>query len=197
MVISVTQTTEVPERRTQAERTAGTQAKLLDAAIDCLVELGFAKTSTQEIARRAGVSRGAQLHHFPTKESLVTAAVGHLVEKRLAEILEADPDPDRGVEVLSEAFSGPLFYAALELWVAARTDPALHEAMVPLERRVSEAIMGGATAIMGSRMTNESIELTVELARGLAVSALFRTPDADAALRARLLPVWESKVVTS
>jgi len=69
--------------------------------------------------------------------------------------------------------------------------------MVPLERRVSEAIMGGATAIMGSRMTNESIELTVELARGLAVSALFRTPDADAALRARLLPVWESKVVTS
>jgi AcrR family transcriptional regulator len=197
MVASVTQTTEVPERRTQAERTAGTQAKLLDAAIDCLVELGFAKTSTQEIARRAGVSRGAQLHHFPTKESLVTAAVGHLVEKRLAEILEADPDPDRGVEVLSEAFSGPLFYAALELWVAARTDPALHEAMVPLERRVSEAIMGGATAIMGSRMTNESIELTVELARGLAVSALFRTPDADAALRARLLPVWESKVVTS
>ncbi|MCZ4276617.1 TetR/AcrR family transcriptional regulator [Rhodococcus sp. BGS-1C] len=193
----MTQTTEVPERRTQAERTAGTQAKLLDAAIDCLVELGFAKTSTQEIARRAGVSRGAQLHHFPTKESLVTAAVGHLVEKRLAEILEADPDPDRGVEVLSEAFSGPLFYAALELWVAARTDPALHEAMVPLERRVSEAIMGGATAIMGSRMTNESIELTVELARGLAVSALFRTPDADAALRARLLPVWESKVVTS
>ena len=197
MVASVTQATEVPERRTQAERTAGTQAKLLDAAIDCLVELGFAKTSTQEIARRAGVSRGAQLHHFPTKESLVTAAVGHLVEKRLAEILEADPDPDRGVEVLSEAFSGPLFYAALELWVAARTAPALHEAMVPLERRVSEAIMGGATAIMGSRMTNESIELTVELARGLAVSALFRTPDADAALRARLLPVWESKVVTS
>ena len=193
----MTQTTEVPERRTQAQRTAGTQAKLLDAAIECLVELGFAKTSTQEIARRAGVSRGAQLHHFPTKESLVTAAVGHLVEKRLAEILETDPDPDRGIEVLSEAFSGPLFYAALELWVAARTDSALHEAMIPLERRVSEAIMGGATAIMGSRMTAESIELSVELARGLAVSALFRTPDADAALRARLLPVWESKVVAS
>lgn len=127
----------------------------------------------------------------------MTAAVGHLVEKRLAEILETDPDPDRGIEVLSEAFSGPLFYAALELWVAARTDSALHEAMIPLERRVSEAIMGGATAIMGSRMTTESIELSVELARGLAVSALFRTPDADAALRARLLPVWESKVVAS
>ncbi|MGA9873557.1 MAG: TetR/AcrR family transcriptional regulator [Rhodococcus sp. (in: high G+C Gram-positive bacteria)] len=191
----MTQTTDSPERRTQAERTAGTQAKLLDAAIECLVELGFAKTSTQEIARRAGVSRGAQLHHFPTKESLVTAAVAHLVDKRLAEILETNPDPDRGVDVLSEAFSGPLFYAALELWVAARTDPALREAMLPLERRVSEAIMGGARAVMGSRMSTESIELSVELARGLAVSALFRTPEADDALRARLLPAWESKVM--
>jgi AcrR family transcriptional regulator len=194
MVVGVTQSTEAPERRTQAERTAGTQAKLLDAAIECLVEIGFAKTSTQEIARRAGVSRGAQLHHFPTKESLVIAAVEHLVDRRLDEILATDPDPERGVEVLSEAFSGPLFHAALELWVAARTDPALHEAMLPLERRVSEAIMGGATAIMGGRMSSESIELSIELARGLAVSALFRTAEADAALRSRLLPIWEAKV---
>ncbi|KZF01291.1 MAG: TetR/AcrR family transcriptional regulator [Rhodococcus sp. (in: high G+C Gram-positive bacteria)] len=190
----MTQSTEAPERRTQAERTAGTQAKLLDAAIECLVEIGFAKTSTQEIARRAGVSRGAQLHHFPTKELLVIAAVEHLVDRRLDEILATDPDPERGVEVLSEAFSGPLFHAALELWVAARTDPALHEAMLPLERRVSEAIMGGATAIMGGRMSSESIELSIELARGLAVSALFRTAEADAALRSRLLPIWEAKV---
>lgn len=194
MVFGVTQSTDAPERRTQAERTAGTQAKLLDAAIECLVEIGFAKTSTQEIARRAGVSRGAQLHHFPTKESLVIAAVEHLVDRRLSEILATDPDPERGVEVLSEAFSGPLFHAALELWVAARTDPALYEAMLPLERRVSEAIMGGATAIMGSRMSTESIELSIELARGLAVSALFRTAEADAALRSRLLPIWEAKV---
>ncbi|WP_373453545.1 MULTISPECIES: TetR/AcrR family transcriptional regulator [unclassified Rhodococcus (in: high G+C Gram-positive bacteria)] len=183
------------ERRTQAERTAGTRAKLLDAAIDCLVELGFAKTSTQEIARRAGVSRGAQLHHFPTKESLLIAAVERLVDRRLSEILEAEPDPERGPEILADAFSGPLFHAALELWVAARTDPALHEAMIPLERRVAEAIQGGAQIVMGSRMSPESIELSVELARGLAVSALFRTPEADAQLRGRLLPIWSEKVM--
>lgn len=191
----MTADTDAPERRTQAQRTAGTQAKLLDATIDCLVELGFARTSTQEIARRAGVSRGAQLHHYPTKESLVIAAVEHLVDKRLSEILETEPDPERGIEVLNEAFSGPLFYAALELWVAARTDPALHEAMIPLERRVADAIQGGAQIVMGTRMTPESIELSVELARGLAVSALFRSPEADTELRARLLPVWESKVM--
>ncbi|MCZ4519959.1 TetR/AcrR family transcriptional regulator [Rhodococcus ruber] len=189
--------TEPAARRTQAERTAETRAKLLDAAIDCLVELGFAKTSTQEIARRAGVSRGAQLHHFPSKESLVIAAVEHLVDRRLSEILEAEPDPARGPEILADAFSGPLFYAALELWVAARTDPALHEAMVPLERRVAEAIQGGAQIVMGSTMSPESIELSVELARGLAVSALFRTPEADAQLRERLLPIWSDKVMTS
>ena len=81
--------------------------------------------------------------------------------------------------------------------MAARTDPALYEAMIPLERRVAEAIESGAQIVMGSRMTPESIELSVELARGLAVSALFRTPEADARLRERLLPVWSDKVMTS
>ncbi|WP_424809758.1 TetR/AcrR family transcriptional regulator [Rhodococcus sp. 27YEA15] len=168
--------------------------RLLDAAVDSLVELGYARTSTQEIARRAGVARGTQLHHFPTKESLVVAAVEHLVEKRLAEILATEVDSGRGLEVLAEAFSGPLFHAALELWVAARTDPSLHAAVLPLERKVSEALEFGAAQVYGDRFDAESIELTVELVRGLAVSALFRTPEADDALRARLLPAWQSRV---
>ncbi|MGC0366465.1 AcrR family transcriptional regulator [Rhodococcus sp. 27YEA15] len=180
--------------RTQAQRTAAMRLRLLDAAVDSLVELGYARTSTQEIARRAGVARGTQLHHFPTKESLVVAAVEHLVEKRLAEILATEVDSGRGLEVLAEAFSGPLFHAALELWVAARTDPSLHAAVLPLERKVSEALEFGAAQVYGDRFDAESIELTVELVRGLAVSALFRTPEADDALRARLLPAWQSRV---
>ena len=62
-------------RRTQAERTAETTAKLLDATADCLVERGYAGTSTVEVCRRAGVSRGALVHHFPSKDDLVAAAV--------------------------------------------------------------------------------------------------------------------------
>ena len=147
-----------------------------------------------EIARRAGVSRGTQLHHFPTKESLVVAAVEYLVDKRLEEILTAEVDRGRGLEVLSDAFSGPLFYAALELWVAARTDPVLHAATVPLERKVSEALEFGSAELFGDRFDSESVELTIELVRGLAVSALFRTSEADDALRARLLPAWQSRV---
>ena len=61
-----------PQRpRTNAERSAATRVRLLDATIDCLIELGWSGTSTTEVVRRAGVSRGAQVHHYPTKEDLV------------------------------------------------------------------------------------------------------------------------------
>ncbi|QSE81873.1 TetR/AcrR family transcriptional regulator [Rhodococcus koreensis] len=197
-MLSVTPDTAVAKTtRTQAERTAAMRTKLLDAAVDSLVELGYARTTTQGIARRAGVSRGAQLHHFPTKESLVVAAVEHLVDKRMEEILAAEVDAGRGIEVLADAFSGPLFYAALELWVAARTDPALFEATVPLERKVTDALRRGSAEVFGDRFDSDAIELSIELVRGLAVSALFRTPEAEQSLRARLLPVWESKVEKS
>ncbi|MFZ2174765.1 MAG: TetR/AcrR family transcriptional regulator [Rhodococcus sp. (in: high G+C Gram-positive bacteria)] len=185
--------TEAP--RTQVQRTAATRAKLLDAAVDSLVELGYSGTSTQGIAKRAGVSRGAQLHHFPTKESLVVAAVAHLVDKRLDEILRARPDPEFGIDALLDAFTGPLFDAALELWVAARTDPALHEAMIPLERKVSDALRVGCLEIMGERVGLDAIDLSIELARGFAVSALMRTPQTHHEFRERLLPVWKALVM--
>src|SRR6185369_6387055 len=84
------------ERRTQAERSATTRARLLDATIACLHDLGYAGTSTPEIARRAGLSRGAQLHHFPTKAELVTSAVEHLFLRRRDEFLQAFHDRAAG-----------------------------------------------------------------------------------------------------
>src|SRR5690349_22287634 len=72
-------------RRSNAERSAATQTRLLDATIECLIERGWAGTSTTEIVRRAGVSRGAQVHHFPTKDDLVLAAVEHLLARRIRE----------------------------------------------------------------------------------------------------------------
>ena len=85
-------------RRTQDERSAHTRGLLLDATIDCLHERGYANTTTTVIAERAGVSRGAQLHHFPTKRELVTSAVEHLCFKRLedfrASFAALPPDAD-------------------------------------------------------------------------------------------------------
>ncbi len=129
------------DRRVQ-ERSLATRAALLDAAIECLVDRGYAATTTIETARRAGVSRGAQLHHFPTKARLLATAVEHLFDRRRSEFLEAfaaiDPRTDRldaAVDLLWSMFQGPVFVAWTELWVAARTDPELAATMITVERR--------------------------------------------------------------
>src|SRR6185436_7013137 len=104
--------------------------------IECLVEHGFGGTSTTLISQRAGVSRGAQLHHFPTKNDLVVAAVEHLSVLRGEELREAAQHLPSGkrrtravLEMFADHFTSPVFTAALELWVAARTDEALHTAV--------------------------------------------------------------------
>lgn len=109
---------------------------LLDAAIECLVDRGFSATTTTEVTRRAGVSLGALVHHFPTKPDLLTAAVGHVMQRRQAEFRKAmanlEPGADRleaAIDLLWKAFNGPTFQAWVELWVGARTDPELADAV--------------------------------------------------------------------
>src|SRR5947208_12675209 len=116
-------------RQTNEERSAQTRAKVLDATVDCLIELGYAGTTTTLIAERAGVSRGAQLHHFPTKAELVAAAVAHLshrigeeLQEEAAQLPVGKDRPAAAVDLLWSTFSTPLFTAWLELTVAARTD---------------------------------------------------------------------------
>jgi AcrR family transcriptional regulator len=128
-------------RRTQAERSASTQSRLLDATLECLVEQGYARTTIAEIEARAGVSRGARLHHFGTKALLVTAAVDRLyetIERRYAEAMaRVAPDADRfraGFRLLWETYVDPTHAAVLELYVAARTDPELRETLRELSR---------------------------------------------------------------
>lgn len=127
-------------RRTQAERSATTREALLDAAVDCLVERGFSATTTAEVTHRAGLSLGALVHHFPTKADLLTAAVGHVMQRRQAEfrkaMTEIDPGADlldAAIDLLWEAFNGQTFQAWVELWVAARTDPELAAAVRTLD----------------------------------------------------------------
>jgi AcrR family transcriptional regulator len=134
-------------RRTQAERSASTRARLLDATIGCLHDLGYAGTSTPEIAKRAGLSRGAQLHHFPTKAELVTSAVQRLFDRRREEFLKAfaarpaGSDPvEAAIDILWSMVSGPTFKVWLELAVAARTDPELGEPVGELTERLSAIV---------------------------------------------------------
>jgi AcrR family transcriptional regulator len=123
--------------RVQEERSAETRRRLLDATVECLHEYGYVGTTTTEIARRAGVSRGAQLHHFHRKQDLVISALEHVFALRLEQFRQAAAELPAGLEarvnalidLLWPAFKGPAFYAWLELVVASRTDAALREAV--------------------------------------------------------------------
>lgn len=182
-----------PRRRTQEERRTATRAALLDATIDCLVEYGYAGVTTTRVVERAGVSRGAQVHHFPTKAALVTEAVGHLARRQAAEIaddLDTLPNGAKRLEavldLLWRSHAGPLFQAALELWVAARTDPELAEALVDFDREVNLRIWEGAGDLFGdvsrNRRFREDLEMALAVMRGLAL-LLARGVDAAAVER--------------
>ena len=132
-----------PAVATQAERSASTTEKLLGATVASLIERGYRGTSTPEVCRRAGVSRGAQLHHSPTKESLVAAAVEHLLSQRITELQDRLARAPAGVLDLDDAagflwkvFVGDTYYAWLELVVAARTDPELRKLVSALDERL-------------------------------------------------------------
>jgi AcrR family transcriptional regulator len=138
-------------RSLQDERSEDTRTRLLEATIESLVAVGYARTSTTEIAERAGVSRGAQVYHYPTKAALVAAAVEHLLQRRYRELqqLFAEQLPRAGgqgaaIDLLWRMFEGPTFAAWLEFVVASRTDPELHAAVVrqsePFVNSVGEAL---------------------------------------------------------
>lgn len=118
------------------------RSRLLDATVECLAKLGYARTTTTEIAKRARVSRGAQLHHYPRKEDLVIASVEHVFRLRLEDFGKAfanvPPETDRrpiAVDLLWSMFQGPVFHAWLELVVASRTDRVLREALKAMNER--------------------------------------------------------------
>lgn len=137
------------------ERGIATRAALLDAALDSLVERGYGATTTIEVAKRAGVSRGAQLHHFPTKAELLTAAIDSLFERRNAEFRKAFADFDPGADQLEAAidllwsmFQGPTYVAWAELWMAARTDPELAPKVVEIAERFDQASLDTLRELM-------------------------------------------------
>ena len=182
----------------QEQRSRAMRQRLVTATVDCLLESGWSGTSTTLVSQRAGVSRGAQLHHFPTKNDLVLAAVAHLAEVRAAELrtaatgLSTGPSRTRAVlGMLADHFTGPVFTAALELWVAARTDPALHDAVAPLEQRLGRDAHRLTVELLGvdeqEPGARELVQATLDLVRGLGLA---NTLSDDAVRRERILDQW-------
>jgi AcrR family transcriptional regulator len=173
-------------RQPNPERSAATRARLLDATIDSLVEVGWAGTSTTEVVRRAGVSRGAEVHHYPTKQELVLAAVEHLLLRRVEEFGAAFErlDPEHrthaaALDLLWEHCFGPSFEAWLELAVAARSDPLLHGRLVDFEKRLWEAALDAFKAqfpeASDDAFARVALRLTFAVLDGLVVGRLAGT----------------------
>jgi AcrR family transcriptional regulator len=185
-------------RRTQEERTAAMRTKLLEATVDCLIETGYAGTTTTAVVERAAVSRGAILHHFPTKADLVSTAVEHVMEKRLAAFrdqfakFKIDENlVDSIIQVLWGEINGPIFYAWLELLVASRTDADLKKKVAPIAERWTENVDATFRDIFGIPRTADKHPLalapivTFMILEGLALERIARPK--DPALEKRVL----------
>jgi AcrR family transcriptional regulator len=172
-----------PVRRSQQERRAGTRAKILTAAGECLLERGYADTTVAEVQSRAGLARGTLLHHFPTKADLIVAAMRHLAEQRIdrfhAEARLAATEGNRLAALVDVAWrdlNSPTFFAALELWVAARTDPELRDVLVPVETAIFRRLHDGLLAIADPDGADPRVptlvEFTIDLLTGLSLTTL-------------------------
>ncbi|WP_175684639.1 TetR/AcrR family transcriptional regulator [Burkholderia anthina] len=186
-------------RRKQETRTREAREKLLKATIDVLIECGYNKLSTKEVATRAGLSNGALVHHFASKSELVVAATAAVYDEAThraqaaAHGPEALKDPiNKFIDHCASVYFDWPFVAALEIVVVARTDPELMSRIGPViqDYRAStdEAWIGVLKNLGVSRPKAEHIlSMTLNLVRGMALGEMWGV---DPARHKRELAEW-------
>lgn len=187
-------------RRSQATRSDEMKRRILDAAFEVLKERGVAGFTTPEVARRAGVSRGAQVHHFPSKHELVVAAMEHVFGIALADglkLAEAAQQTGRPVEALigdAQAFYfSDCFYVGLDMLLAGGKDPALREAGIRVVRNYRHPVEQQWLAVMRelglpAGISEDLLLLTVSLVRGFGIRQLW-SPEPERV--AGLMALWQ------
>lgn len=170
--------------RTQQQRRDETRRALLDAAVESLIQVGFQRTTTLEVQRRANASRGALLHHFPSKAELLVAAVDHLAEMRArelkmfaAQLPEGRARTDAVLELLWQCFTGTFFQVAMELRTAARTDPELRPVLIAAERALRDRIVNQARSLFGKDVSEHpglerALDFTLQFMIGAAMTTV-------------------------
>jgi AcrR family transcriptional regulator len=179
-------------RRTQEERSSATQGALLDAAIECLVEYGYEGTTTGRVCERAGVSRGAHLHHFRTRPALVAAALAEIAQRRgdffrgqVDQLPRGEERTEQALDLIWGWFTGPLFQASIDLAAAARTDPELRASLAPVERALSIETLRLCRVMFASgdddTSADQLIQMTLGTVRGLALLPVLQPGNRSAA----------------
>jgi AcrR family transcriptional regulator len=193
--VSATTAPGAVDRRPKQDRSRATRQRLLEAAVSCLAEHGWAGSTVSVVAERAGVSRGAAQHHFPTREDLFTAAVEYVAEERSTALRALFPEgaADRRVviEALVDLYTGPLFRAALHLWVAASNEAQLRLRVTELEGKVGRETHRIAVELLSADESRPGVRETVQglldMARGLGLANLLTD---DRARRERVVAQW-------
>jgi AcrR family transcriptional regulator len=192
-----------PETAKWQQRKAGeTRVRILEAAIDCLVEKGYSGLSTSEVTTRAGVSRGAMHHHFANRMALVASLIEYTFYQRMRFFLEAYMAADdieyaaRSVEAASEfhwrSVQTREYAALLELAIAARTDPELHAAFEPASRRYDEVWTSEVFAAFPHWADKRVLQLANDFAMAAHMGLLLHLPvfeGSDRAERVRFLVI--------
>ncbi|WP_405985805.1 TetR/AcrR family transcriptional regulator [Streptomyces sp. NBC_00872] len=191
------------------DRGRATRRRLLEAAVACLAEYGWAGSTVSVVAERAGVSRGAAQHYFPTREDLFTAAVEYVAEERssaLRALVPAGPGHrHEAVAGIVALYTGPLFRAALHLWVAASAASAASSAsassasdeeqlrprVTELEARIGREAHRTAVELLGADESvpgvRETVQGLLDMARGLGLATLLTD---DRRRRERVVAQW-------
>jgi AcrR family transcriptional regulator len=184
-------------RGPNAERRAATRAKIMEAAVRCLAESGYAATSTPLVARLAKVSRGSLLHQFPTKIDLMLAVAKHASDVRIATVrayLAAYPtQPERflqGVDAVWASLQTQEAIALMEVTIAARSDPELAARYPEFAGDLDAALHRARERMaetLGAIDRAQEIEAIAHLTRaaleGLAMSSVFIGRPTDDALK--------------
>jgi AcrR family transcriptional regulator len=184
------------------DRSRATRERLLEATVASLAESGWARTTVATVAARAGVSRGAAQHHFPTRGDLVTAAIAHMTDVRLAGVRGTAGDPPEGsnrtrwaLDQIVGFYTGALFRAALQVWAEAAVDPGLRAQVIPLERALAREAYHLAVALLGVDGSDPRVRTLVsgvlDLARGLGLADVLTD---DKRRRQRVLDAWAERL---
>lgn len=179
-------------RRTQAERSAATRSVLLDATVRCLYEHGYGATTTIMVAEKAGVSRGAMLHQFPSKADLMTFVVEAAHEEAVriyAELLAGTDQPRQRLLAYPEAVwkveSRPAGVAVMEILQGSRSDPELAAKLAPVEARLEANAMESLSREF-RHPSAALLHLIVGVVRGLAITQVLK-PEQDVTEAIQLL----------
>jgi AcrR family transcriptional regulator len=193
----------VVRRRTQAERSEETRTRILKAASALIRQRGYARFRTAEVAEQAGLSRGAQLHHFPTKDTLVVATLEFVFDQAQAVSRKRASSVDRPrdlieavIEDAREFFFSEHFMVAIDIVLSTSTNKSVRKQILEISRKARRPVETAWTEALAASgvsgpLASDIVALTLSLVRGMALRTLW---DNDPKWFDELFSLWRKMI---